>query len=69
MNVEHIQTRKVKKLLLEAAFTGEIIEIMDDCTGEIYESEVVAVNDNEVQLIIYMPVTWNINKFIGTNND
>jgi hypothetical protein len=64
MKVEQLKARKVRKLLCEAAFTGEMIEIFDEETGEIYDAEVVNINDNEVELILHIPVKWNIEKFI-----
>lgn len=67
MNVEHIKARKVRKLLSEAAYSGEMIEIFDEETGEIYDAEVINFKDNEVELILHIPVKWNIEKFIGKN--
>ncbi|WP_227766744.1 hypothetical protein [Zhaonella formicivorans] len=66
MNVEHIQRRKITKLLREAAFTGEKIEILDEETGDIYDAEVINIRDNEVELILHLPVTWNLDKFLGS---
>ncbi|HHU31315.1 MAG: hypothetical protein ACOX1Y_09575 [Zhaonellaceae bacterium] len=67
MSVEHIKARKVKKLLFEAVFSGEMIEIFDEETGDIYDAEVINISGNEVELILHIPVKWNIEKFIGKN--
>lgn len=67
MKIEHIKARKVRKLLCEAAFNGEMIEIYDEDTGDIYSAEVIKLNGDEVELILHVPVKWNIEKFIGKN--
>lgn len=69
MNLEYFKVRKVKKLLWEAAVTGEMIEILDEETGEIYDAEVIATRDNEVELILHLPVTWSIEKFVRINKE
>ena len=67
MKVEHIKARKVRKLLCKAAFNGEMIEIYDEETGDIYNAMVIKLKGNEVELILHIPVKWNIEKFIGKN--
>jgi len=67
MKVEHIKARKVKKLLSEAAYSGEMIEIFDEETGDIYDAEVINLKGNEVELILHIPVKWNIEKFLNKN--
>lgn len=67
LKIEHIKTRKVKKLLYEAAFNREMIEIYDEETGTIYDAEVVKLSGDEVELILHVPVKWKIEKLIGKN--
>lgn len=64
MSVEHIKARKVKKLLFEAVFSGGMIEIFDEETGEIYDAEVINIKNDEVELILHIPVKWSIEKFM-----
>lgn len=67
MNLEQIRAKKVKKILYEAAFTGEMIEIFDEETGKIYEAEVINIADDEVEMILHLPVKWNLEKFTASN--